>query len=85
MKVDVNIEEVLDFISEMNRAKADLNRSLDNVRSCRSVQGWDDSNRQLFDASARDLEKEIMVCINGIEDTIRELEKIVEAAKRIKY
>lgn len=85
MKVDVDPAEVRDFISIIERSGKDLEDALEKVKDCRSVQGWEDSNRQAFDVAAGTLEKEIENCIKEIEDTIGELEKIATAAEDIKY
>lgn len=85
MKVDVDTTEVRDFITTMKRSKQDLGDALQKVKDCRSAQGWEDSNRQAFDVAAGTLEDEIERCIDSIDDTIHDLEKIADAADDIKY
>ena len=83
--VDIKTEEVNDFISKMKASKRDLEVALDNIVSCKSVEGWEDSNRAAFDIAANGLQKEVESAIAEIENTIRELEIIVAKAEDIRY
>ena len=83
--VDIDTKLVEDFISTMKASKADLEAALDDIKKCMQTKGWEDSNREAFNVSARNLSSEVDNAIGDIKDTIRELEKIVDKAEKIKY
>ena len=81
--VDVDPEEVEEFIKELNQFIVELGHANSMIKINMKVSGWDDEYRQKFDAITNATSTKLDFTIEKAKKIIVELNEIVEQAREI--